>query len=72
MSDTLRTTINEIQNAVNNNPTDDPNEQSIKQGIILPILRDLSWPIHDPKVVYPEYSVEGGRVNYALCVPDDT
>lgn len=63
----LKKTIQEIQNNVKESPYDDPNEQSIKQGIILPILRDLSWPIHDPKIVYPEYSVEGGRIDYALC-----
>jgi hypothetical protein len=63
----LKKTIKEIQNKVKGYPSDDPNEQSIKQGIILPILRDLSWPIHDPKVVYPEYGVKGGRIDYALC-----
>jgi predicted type IV restriction endonuclease len=45
------------------------NESAIKQGIIIRVLDNLLWPIHDPSIVYPEYPFEGGRVDYALCHP---
>jgi len=63
----LRRTIARVRQSVRESPADDPNEQSIKQGVILPILRDLAWPIDEPKIVFPEYPVPGGRVDYALC-----
>lgn len=44
-----------------------PNEAAISQGVVLPILRELQWPDHDTQVVYPEYTVEGRRVDFALC-----
>ena len=46
-----------------------PNEAAVSQGIVRRLLATLGWPIYDPQVVYPEYSVEGGRVDYALCHP---
>jgi predicted type IV restriction endonuclease len=42
------------------------NEESVKQGIILRILTALSWPCYDTKIVYPEYKLEGTRVDYTL------
>jgi len=45
------------------------NEASVSQGIVLRILNELSWPTYDTEVVSPEYSVEGRRVDYALCHP---
>jgi hypothetical protein len=63
----FRKTIQDIKKLLDDPSFNDPNEQSVKQGIILPILQSLSWPILNPKVVYPEYPVEGGRVDYALC-----
>lgn len=63
----LQSTIAKIRESFRESPWDDPNEQAVKQGVILPILSDLSWPIHEPKIVYPEYPVPGGRVDYALC-----
>lgn len=45
------------------------NEMSVRQGIIEPLLRGLGWPTNDTRVVYPEYSIAGGRVDYALCYP---
>jgi hypothetical protein len=43
------------------------NEAAISQGVVLPILRELQWPDHDTQVVYPEYTVKGRRVDFALC-----
>ena len=42
------------------------NEESVKQGIILPILYSLGWDIFDTRVVYPEHNMEGGRADYVL------
>ncbi len=44
-----------------------PNESSISQGIVLPILRELNWDTDDTKVVRPEHSVVKGRADFALC-----
>ena len=46
-----------------------PNEQSISQGIVLRILRDLDWDVYDTNIVWPEYSTGEGRVDFALCAP---
>lgn len=43
------------------------NEASVSQGIVLRILSALSWPYYDTQIVWPEYSLAVGRVNYALC-----
>jgi len=45
------------------------NEASVSQGIVLRLLYALSWPAYDTQIVYPEYSLEGRRVDYALCHP---
>ena len=45
------------------------NEDAIKQGIVLRILRALNWNVYDVKVVCPEFAINGGRVDYALCHP---
>ena len=45
------------------------NEASVSQGIVLRILHALSWPSYDTQIVCPEYSLEGKRVDYALCHP---
>ncbi|BAM00156.1 MULTISPECIES: hypothetical protein [Caldilinea] len=44
-------------------------EAAVSQGIVLPILHKLDWPIFDTSVVIPEFSVEGRRVDFALCHP---
>ena len=46
-----------------------PSEASVSQGILLPALHELGWPIFDIRVVVPEFSLEGRRVDYALCHP---
>lgn len=45
------------------------NEASVSQGIVLRLLHALSWPAYDTQIVCPEYSLEGRRVDYALCHP---
>ena len=44
-------------------------EAMVSQGIVLPILNSLDWPVFDTQVVIPEYSTEGKRVDFALCHP---
>ncbi len=44
-------------------------EAAVSQGILLPTLYELGWPIFDTSIVIPEYTVEGRRVDYALCHP---
>jgi predicted type IV restriction endonuclease len=46
-----------------------PNEASVSMGIVLRLLHELGWPTYDPQVVAPEYPVNGGRVDFALCHP---
>lgn len=45
------------------------NEASVSQGIVLRLLHALGWPSYDTDSVWPEYSLEGRRVDYALCSP---
>lgn len=47
------------------------NEASVSQGIVLPILQALDWPIFDSRIVWPEFALEGRRVDFALCYPVD-
>jgi predicted type IV restriction endonuclease len=46
-----------------------PNEQAIKQGVVLHLLNSLGWDVWDSKAVWPEFFVEGGHVDFALCHP---
>ena len=45
------------------------NDEAIKQDAIIPILNSLGWPVFDPEVIWPQYSIGGERVDYALCHP---
>ncbi len=45
------------------------NEASVSQGIVLRLLHALGWPAYDTEAVWPEYSLSGRRVDYALCSP---
>lgn len=44
-------------------------EAAVSQGAVLPTLNALDWPVFDTAVVIPEFSVEGRRVDFALCHP---
>jgi len=46
-------------------------EAAVSQGILLPALHVLGWPVFDTTIVIPEFSVEGRRVDYALCHPEN-
>lgn len=45
------------------------NETAVRQGIVDRLLNALGWPTFDTQIVFPEYSVDTGRVDYALCHP---
>ena len=45
------------------------NEASVSQGIVLRLLHALGWPGFNTQVIIPEYPIEGGRVDFALCHP---
>ena len=45
------------------------NEAAVSNGIVRRLLDALDWPIYNPQIIIPEYSVEGRRVDYALCHP---
>lgn len=45
------------------------NEAAVSQGIVLRLLSELGWPTFDTSVVWPEYTLQGRRVDFALCHP---
>jgi hypothetical protein len=45
------------------------NEASVSQGIVLRLLHALGWSTYDTQCVWPEYSLAGRRVDFALCHP---
>lgn len=47
-------------------------EAAVRLGIVDPLLRSLGWPTDDTLVVFPEYPVRNGHVDYALCHPSST
>ena len=42
------------------------NEAAVSVGVVLPILRSLGWDDADPAQIVPEFSMPGGRVDFAL------
>jgi hypothetical protein len=64
----LKLDIEEIRKAIREGRF--TNEAAVSQGVVLRILHALSWPTYDnTQIVSPEYPVEGGRVDFALCHP---
>ncbi|RJP19508.1 MAG: hypothetical protein C4527_26745 [Candidatus Omnitrophota bacterium] len=59
--------IQQIKNNIQNGRY--ANESMVSQGALLPILQSLNWPVYDISVVIPEYTIEGKRVDFALCHP---
>lgn len=45
------------------------NEAAVCQSFVLPVLRALGWDADDPEIVFPQYTVQGTRVDFALCHP---
>jgi predicted type IV restriction endonuclease len=42
------------------------NEAAISHGVVTPILNALGWDSADPRQVVPEFSVQRGRIDFAL------
>ncbi len=45
------------------------NEAQVSHGIVGRLLDALAWPRYNTNIVTPEYSVQGTRVDFALCHP---
>ncbi|MCG9126233.1 type I restriction enzyme HsdR N-terminal domain-containing protein [Candidatus Poribacteria bacterium] len=67
---TLKEHIDDIQKRLEQK--DFSSEAAVRQGIIDRLLNALEWPTFDIKVVFPEYGVDKGNVDYALCHPIST
>ena len=65
---TLKEAISDIQGKLKKGLL--PNEAAVSQGAVLPVLNALGWPVFNNIVVCPQYTVGGGRVDYALCRPN--
>ena len=46
-----------------------PNEAAVCDDIVRRIVHELGWPRYQSRIVYPQYPVEGGKVDFALCHP---
>ena len=64
---TLKEHIDDIRNQLKDGLF--VNEAAVSQGIVLRLLNVLTWPTYNTQIIIPEYSVEGQRVDYALCHP---
>lgn len=62
--DTLTETIGDIHARLGRGEYGD--EAKVSQGIVMRVLQDLGWPVFDTGIVVREYSIQGGRVDYAL------
>ena len=67
---TLKKQIDDIRNELEHRQF--TNETAVRLGIIDPLLKELGWPTSKTQIVFPEYKVEGGMVDYALCHPPAT
>ena len=57
----LRETLDRIRSS-----PEPSNEEATKFQILVPVLNDLGWNTADGREVEPEYTVGGGRVDFAL------
>lgn len=46
-----------------------PNKAAVCDDIVRRLVHELGWPRYQSQIVYPQYSVEGGKVDFALCHP---
>ena len=67
---TLKKQIDDVRNELERRQF--MNETAVRLGIIDPLLKELGWPTSKTQVVFPEYPVGGGKVDYALCHPPAT
>ena len=56
---TLEAKLKEIQDRLRHTPEHFRSEAAVRQGIVLPILRELNWDTDNTRVVCPEYFVSG-------------
>lgn len=63
----LETDIEEIRNGIKAGRYS--SEAAVSQGIVLRLLHALSWPPYNTQIIWPEFVLEGRRVDYALCHP---
>ena len=64
---TLKEHIDEIRNNLEEGLF--INEAAVSDSIVRRLLDALDWPIYNPQLVFPQYPVEGGKVDFALCHP---
>ena len=63
----LEKAIKQIQDKIRKETLN--NEAAVSQGVVLPLLSALGWPVFNTQIVSPEYVLEGRRVDYALLNP---
>lgn len=61
-------TILDIKNRLKNKEY--KTESSVSDQLVKRILIKLGWDIYNPKYVIPEFSINGKRVDLALCYPE--
>ena len=64
---TLKEHIDDIREGLKTNRY--PDEAAVSQGIVLRLLGTLGWSTYDTQAVFPQYGVEGRKVDFALCHP---
>jgi predicted type IV restriction endonuclease len=47
------------------------NEAEVTNGIVMRILNSLRWNVFDTTKVKPQYGIEGKKIDFALCYPDN-
>ena len=64
---TLKEHIDDIREGLKINRY--PDEAAVSQGIVLRLLGTLDWSTFDTQAVFPQYGIEGRKVDFALCHP---
>ena len=44
-------------------------EAAISDGVVRRLIEGLGWPRYDTQVVFPQFPIEKGKVDFALCHP---
>ncbi len=65
----FETTIKEIINSIKQREF--LNEAEVTNGIVMRILNSLNWNVFDTTKVKPQYGIEGKKIDFALCYPDN-
>ena len=64
---TLKEHIDDIRDRIEKGEF--PNEAAVCDDIVRRLVHELGWPRYQSQIVYPQYPVEGGKVDFALCHP---